>query len=108
MIYCSLEDAWGKSNDINYPDSIKQESCKNNLPKLNSSIECFTNSEMSCQLIIDHINSCESCYSKINKKSRLMNIINSLVDEYRDTLILILLGIFIVLFINLITNITKN
>jgi uncharacterized membrane protein YraQ (UPF0718 family) len=106
MIYCTLEDAWGKSNNVNYPDSKKEEStCNSNIK---SSIECFTNNNVTCEMFLEHLNTCENCYSKIKKHSRLLNNINNMIEENKDIILLLLIGLFIALFINLIMNITKN
>jgi uncharacterized membrane protein YraQ (UPF0718 family) len=118
MIYCTLEDAWGKSNNVNYPDSKKEDialderpsfssnktSCNSNLK---SSIECFSNN-VTCEMFIEHLNNCPTCYSKIKKNSRLLNNINNMIEENKDIILLLLVGLFIVLFINLITNISSK
>lgn len=107
MNYCLIEDAWGKCKDNIINDTIK---C------VNSKIEHFENNKLhkhssksGCTDFFIHIKKCKTCYNKVKKqfKSKIIETIQELVDENKDIIVLVLLGISILLFFNLINNITK-
>lgn len=60
-----------------------------------------------CDSFILHVRNCKKCYNKIQNQHK-SNQIERIIDENRDTIVLILIGIAILLFFNLINNITKN
>jgi len=119
MNYCSIEDAWGKSNCVsnnNYIqnndnkiiehfDESKYNTNKQHSTKYNAKID-----ELNCEDFILHIKNCKKCYNKVKHlfKPQLIDNIERIIDENRDTIVLILIGIAILLFFNLINNITKN
>lgn len=68
-----------------------------------------------CDGIMNHLRHCRSCYNKMKQnfpkesfRSSLTEHFEDLVDDNRDSIVLILVGISILLFINLINNVTKN
>lgn len=68
-----------------------------------------------CDGIMNHLRHCRSCYNKMKQnfpkesfKPSLTEHFEDLVDDNRDSIVLILVGISILLFINLINNVTKN
>lgn len=68
-----------------------------------------------CDGIMNHLRHCRSCYNKMKQNfpresftSSLREHFEDLVDDNRDSIVLILVGISILLFINLINNVTKN
>ena len=125
MNYCSIEDAWGKCNELgkeikkymdekNYNDTFENDPDllqnhqylgHNQLP-----VKIRENIEISCDKFIAHINHCKKCYEKIKNqfKPHLIENFQEIIDTNRDTIVLILFGISILLFINLINNITKH
>ena len=106
MNYCSLKDAWG---DTNYISNQYKEYDK---PTKVIEKETFVNTEntqINCNDIIDHIRKCKKCYKKLKymMKSKLLIKFETLVEDNKDMIVIILIGISIVLFFNLINNITK-
>ncbi len=158
MNYCSIDDAWGKSNSIsnqfknhmnscaitNNNSNSEDENSIDNIPYTNGSnvfnktnprsiskidnIEHFSNQQNKivknkqnynyeddnfefnqCDNFMNHIKTCRKCYNKMKYqfRSHLIENFQEIVDDNRDTIVLILLGIFILLFFNLINNLTK-
>jgi hypothetical protein len=114
MNYCLLEDAWGIKDRIttqykDYNNSITQKNVEhfNDLPIKYNYTELQT---VSCNDFLNHINSCKSCSNKLRNKysSKVLYNINGIINENKDGVVLILMGIFILLFFNLIYNLTKN
>jgi len=56
-----------------------------------------------------HVKSCRKCYNKMRNqfKPHIIEKFQCLIDDNRDTIVIILAGISILLFFNLINNITK-
>jgi hypothetical protein len=110
MNYCTLQEAWGvkkiNENISNVESMTNVESIKN----IKNVID------INCNDIITHIQHCKSCYNKIkllynnnnNNNNNLSLKICNLIEENKDIILLILITIFIILFYNLINNITKN
>ena len=72
-----------------------------------------------CDGIMNHLRHCRTCYNKMRHNfSKPSNIesfrpsltehFEDLIDDNRDSIVLILIGISILLFINLINNVTKK
>jgi hypothetical protein len=115
MNYCSIQDAWGSANNA----SKQFTEYSNNITKPN--IEHFSqndnvqktnhfNQTNNCDSFLSHIRNCRKCYNKMNNffKPKLIEKFQGIVDENRDTIVLFLIGVSILLFFNLINNITKN
>lgn len=132
MNYCSLEEAWDKSdyitnqykkyeskdniienfdntinNEINYaindnrvPEIIKQ----NPIQKKNQ--QCV----FSCDDFFDHLNKCQKCKMKIKKQfsSKIIGKIQHIIFDNKDTILLILMALFILIFFNLLFSIFKH
>jgi hypothetical protein len=133
MNYCSLEDAWGKKTSM-LPEKIipsdqsshasfsKEEPSKKEsfgiVTKDNerlSKIKKHAEEIYNCDGIMNHLRHCRSCYNKMKQnfpresfRTSLSEHFEDLVDDNRDSIVLILVGISILLFINLINNVTKN
>lgn len=133
MNYCSIEDAWGTSNYTNnqFKDYMCKTSSDNNIKKnIDTDIEYFTepkpkkNKEIvkvydldnridelnNCDSFILHARNCRKCYNRMRNefKPRIIENFQGVIDENRDIIVLILIGISILLFFNLINNVTKN
>lgn len=134
MNYCSIEDAWGSgnyaSNQIkeymsntgfdntgfsnNEPVKIDNPSKSNCYPSPKTNQGVKTNNKINelndCDLFILHVQNCKKCYNKMRNqfKPQLIEKFQNIIDENRDSIVLILIGISILLFFNLINNITKN
>ena len=129
MNYCSIEDAWGTSNNIGKhftkymenknscspeiePNKQYSQSCESNVE--NKIVENFIEID-TCDNFILHMKKCKTCYNRMknqfisnHNKPRILDNINSIVDEHRESIVLVLIGISILLFFNLINNMTKN
>jgi len=133
MNYCSIEDAWGTSNYTNnqFKDYMCKTSSDNNIKNnIDTDIEYFTEpkskkiKEMvkvydlddridelnNCDSFILHTRNCRKCYNRMRNefKPRIIENFQGVIDENRDIIVLILIGISILLFFNLINNVTKN
>ena len=128
MNYCSIEDAWGsgcnsmsnqideyinqknptpKKDKINLDYEVKKSKNTNKLKKIDSYDE---DKEINlCDDYLLHIKSCRKCYNRMRNQFRphLIENFQCIVDDNKDTIVLILVGISILLFFNLINNITK-
>jgi hypothetical protein len=110
MNYCLLEDAWGGHNHITkqykeYNNSIKQDTVEHfEEPKIKY------NYARSCDDFFNHINNCKTCSNRLREKykSKVLNNIQDIINNNKESIVLILMGIFILLFFNLIYNLTKN
>jgi hypothetical protein len=123
MNYCSIEDAWGSSNNIGKHFTKYMEEKNSCSPQLEPdkqvpAIEHFRDDNIeidTCDNFILHIKKCKTCYNRIknqfisnHNKPRILDNINSIVDEHRESIVLVLIGISILLFFNLINNMTKS
>ena len=109
MLYCSIDEAWGRNN-IPYNNNKKKYKKK--------VIESFTETvkeekeltELECSKIMKHIMKCPKCYRKLSNKFRpkLLFLLHNIIDEYREMIILVLMGIFLMVFFNLINNLSTK
>jgi hypothetical protein len=135
MNYCSIEDAWGRENcmsgqikeymtNTNYVEPDNTQSNQN--IKLSSSVDYKVESNIvndeekhqieieNCGDIVIHIKKCPKCYGRMKEhfrphfKSQIIEKFQDIVDDNRDIIVLILIGTSIVLFFNLINNITTQ
>ncbi len=63
-----------------------------------------------CDSFITHIRNCRKCHNKMRNyfRPKLVENFQDIIDDNRDTIVLILIGISILLFFNLINNMTKS
>jgi 16S rRNA C1402 (ribose-2'-O) methylase RsmI len=63
-----------------------------------------------CDNFLNHIRTCKKCHNKVKNyfKPKLVENIQNIVEDNKDTIVLILIGISILLFFNLINNMTKS
>jgi len=126
MHYCSLEDAWGSNNISDkyteYMTNINSNENNENNENMtnNNSNENMTNNNeikidyhnnnLMCNDIFLHIKNCEKCQNKLRDEYRpkILYSIKKIIDNNNDIIILIIIGISILLFFNLINNLTKN
>ena len=113
MNYCSLQEAWG--------NEYKKKPLKKNHKKI---IETFVdeNTEEAsilsesvtkscdCKKIIKHISNCKKCQKAIRDKysPKLLASVQNILEEYRELFVLILLGICVVLFFNIVLSFNKK
>ncbi len=131
MNYCSLEDAWGKSdyisnqykqydtvenfdqtkinNEVNYaindnriPETIIEKPVQN--------IKLQQNCVFTCDDFINHLNKCQKCRMKIKKQfsSKIVDKIQQIIFYNKDTVLLILMAFFILIFFNLLFSIFRH
>jgi hypothetical protein len=133
MNYCTIEDAWGgnkqnqisnqyknymieknlsefkelpqkqKNNDVKYVENF------NNIPN-DIQEKNHTDELHNCDSFINHIYNCRKCYNKMRSrfKPQMIENFHNIIDDHRDTIVIILIGISILLFFNLINNMTKS
>jgi hypothetical protein len=136
MNYCSIEDAWKNSdyitdqykkydsqddivekfdqlknyNEINYTindNYIPQQ----NIKKVNIENKKFVQKcVFTCDNFISHLNKCPSCRMKIKKQfsSKIMGKLQHIIFDNKDTVLLILMTLFILIFFNLLFSIIRN
>lgn len=63
-----------------------------------------------CDNFLNHIHTCKKCHNKVKNyfKPKIVENIQDIVEDNKDTIVLILIGISILLFFNLINNMTKS
>ena len=130
MNYCSIQDAWGNSisNTFNkYMDNKKQVSnlekpISNTEKPISNTEKPISNSESNnitehfktiynCNDFFLHLQKCNKCQamvSKYNNNTDIVSYLYKLSNQNKDFIILGLLVLFILLFINLVNNLTKN
>ena len=127
MNFCSIEDAWGNnkiSDQFQKYKSDKDKVCSDPeklecqiKEKESKPIEHFSeniNKLLTCDEFLNHINHCKHCYNKIYykfnvpQKNELINNLHSIINNNKDMIILMLIGIFIILFFKLVNNITSK
>jgi len=123
MNYCSLEDAWGEKPSMLPKKQVpkEKEPTKEKFSMITkdderlSKIKKHVEEIYSCDGMMNHLRHCRTCYNKMKQnfvrepfKSDLMEHFEGMIDENRESIVLILVGISILLFINLINNVTKG
>ncbi len=128
MNFCSIEDAWGNNKISEQFQKYKNEKTCSDPTKMecpiNKNIEKFTepnnnlitathNKIITCDDFINHIYHCKHCYNKlyykfnVPQKNEFVNNLHNIINNNKDMIILILIGIFIAMFFKLVNNITK-
>ena len=124
MMYCSLEEAWGKNSISKFYENkkiVKNRSDRVIEPFTEESInntECTTISDCDEQInkIFKHISKCEKCqkklYKKLNKKfgksNDLVKKIRDIINNNNEIIVVILLGICILIFFNLVKSLLSS
>jgi hypothetical protein len=62
-----------------------------------------------CDSFISHVRNCRKCHIRMRNyfKPKLVENFQDIIEDNRDTIVLILIGLSILLFFNLINNMTK-
>lgn len=138
MNYCSLEDAWGKTNHMSnqykeymsnksdqpkyIPESkkipkdfekfnnVQKKDIKNNRSNINYKNPEHFNNIYNCNDFFKHIKTCKTCYNKTKQhfKPKILENFQDSIECNKDTIVIILIGISILLFFNLLNNLTTN
>jgi hypothetical protein len=136
MNYCSIDEAWNNNSYSN--KNVKKKPLENNLDNLNhinnnnnnikehfmdentninnnnnKHIELFTNMNQNnniCNNFMNHFASCPSCRIIVIKHclSTLLTLMKNMVHTHKDIIVLILIGICLVLFLNIINSMTNK
>ena len=63
-----------------------------------------------CSKLVSHISKCKKCQRKLRNKFRpkLVEKLEYLFEDYREVFVLVLLGLALLVFINLVQNIVSN
>jgi len=63
-----------------------------------------------CKKVIKHIMNCKKCYNKLSMKFRpkILGLLHDIINEYREMIVLILIGLFLMLFFNLVNNLSNK
>jgi hypothetical protein len=128
MNFCSIEDAWGdnkiseqfqkyKSDKVcSDPQKIECPIKEKEIEKESKPIEHFTENKIevvTCDKILNHINTCKHCYNKlyykfnVPQRNEFINNLHNIINNNKDIIVLLLIGLFIILFFKLVNNITK-
>ena len=102
MNYCSIDDAWGYTKKIEHFSSDDKKPIKQTSKQL-----------LNCPDAFYHIINCPSCNNKMKNllekpKTNMLGTIENAIEDNKDLIVLVLTGASIVLFFNLINNITKD
>jgi hypothetical protein len=115
MNYCSIQDAWGQNDYITnqfnkYNNRYNvSDNPKNTLEKFSSEKNHFKNIN-NCNDFFLHLNKCKKCQRQVRNKYRpkILENFSNILDTNKDIVVLILVGICIMLFFNLVNSVTKN
>ena len=117
MNYCSIDDAWGVNNrKTEHFSAISNENkaiVPVNQPVQKLSQMPVNHNMMNCPDAFYHIINCQSCNHKMRNlldkpKTNILGTIENAIEDNKDLIVLVLTGASIVLFFNLINNITKD
>ena len=63
-----------------------------------------------CDSFLNHVRNCRKCHNRMRNyfRPKLIENFQDIIEDNRDTIVLILIGISILLFFNLINNMTKS
>lgn len=114
MNYCTIQEAWGKqiekftNNDTDNSHEVKK--TENNTSYFNYDTEEENNETYNCDILLNHIKKCPKCYNKIKNyfKPKIIQYYYNIIEDNKDIITLILIGLFILLFYKLINNLTKS
>jgi len=120
MNYCSLQEAWGQNDYItnqykkynseyNHSDSFNSEKTLENFSSDENHTDHIEKID-NCNDFFLHLKSCKKCQKMIKNKYRpkILETFSEILDDNKDIVVLILVGICIMLFFNLVNSITKN
>jgi len=123
MQYCSLNEAW-KSDKMSTQYKQYNTNKKPLEIKFPTNIETFSEptpvkkqDKVTCDRVMKHILRCKKCQRKMKEKfgkqtrSNIISLFDSLqniLDEYKDMIVLVLVGLFIIIAFNMISNKGKS
>ena len=132
MQFCTIDEAWGRKNysiDNNINEIGEISGFNEKIPSLNSinktnneQIDEMTNNDSlfntltettldrkDCRKLIDRVLKSRKCRNALRRRfsPKILEKLDILLDDYRDLVVLVLLGFSIVLFFNLVRNLNK-
>jgi len=132
MNYCSIEDAWRNSGyisdqykkydndvvetfngDINYAindNRVETIEKNNNIQYKNDDQINNQNCIFTCDNLFDHLNKCPKCRMRLRKhfSSKVVQKLETIIFDNKDTVLLILIALFILIFLNLLFSIFRR
>jgi len=94
-------------NDNKIPENIINQ---NFMQKKNQNKKISQKCVFTCDDLISHLNKCSSCRMKMKKhfSFKLVGKIQNFINNNKDTILLILIALFILIFLNLLFSIFKK
>jgi len=124
MNYCSIQEAWGNSNYIskeykNFEKPLEKNVIQRKPVIQKKTIEKFSNNkikkintgkQMYCNDFINHLKTCRTCQIKLRDQFRpkILENFEDIIQTNRDIIVLVLVGICILLFFNILTSTVKE
>ena len=123
MNYCSINDAWGQNNyisnqykkfDNQYKPQTQSQPTKKIQNKIKKKpIEKFTNHKKhftNCSSFFNHLKTCKKCNHRMREqfKSKILENFEDIIQNNRDIIVLILVGLCFMIFFNMIMHITSK
>jgi uncharacterized membrane protein YraQ (UPF0718 family) len=110
MNYCTIQDAWGIQIEKFTNNDTKKIENENNTNYFNYDTEEENYDTCNCDILLNHIKKCPKCYNKIKNyfKPKIIQYYYNIIEDNKDIITLILIGLFILLFYKLINNLTKS
>jgi hypothetical protein len=124
MNYCSIQEAWGHSNYIskeykNFEKPLEKNVIQRKPVIQKKTIEKFSNNKIKkintdkqlyCNDFINHLKTCRSCQIKLRDQFRpkILENFEDIIQTNRDIIVLVLVGICIMLFFNILTSTVKE
>jgi len=98
------------NNSYNNNNNNNNKLLKYNEKKQNVSYNINYDETCNCDLLFNHIKKCPKCYNKIKNyfRPKIIEYYHNIIDDNKDIITLILIGLFILLFYKLINNLTKS
>jgi hypothetical protein len=125
MNYCSIQEAWGHNNYIskeynNFEKPLEKNVIQRKPVIQKKTIEKFSNNKIKkfntnkqqlyCNDFINHLKDCRSCQIKLRDQFRpkILENFEDIIQTNRDIIVLVLVGICIMLFFNILTSTVKE
>ena len=124
MNFCSIQEDWGHSNYIskeykNFEKPLEKNVIQRKPVIQKKTIEKFSNNklkkintdkQMYCNDFINHLKTCRSCQIKLRDQFRpkILENFEDIIQTNRDIIVLVLVGICIMLFFNILTSTVKE
>jgi len=126
MNYCSIDDAWKNTDYISdqfklYENPYEKKNVIENFDnqQINYGIQRKQNKNVerkqhtcvfTCDNFWEHLNTCQTCRMKVRQRfsSKIIDRIQNLVSDNKDTILLILIAMFILVFFKLLVSIFRH